>query len=205
MQNLCQHDRYQMDLMFDIEQACVHCVLPCISAARPIPPADMMPAPCRDLSLPVQSRVMPCAPASADDWKQRTTPPGSAVPAKELWQSPVPLPDTSAGHANTYLPEGCTLDRLLWAIQHLVAAGMYVLVDYHPMFSEQVALDRQQYVDSWAALWRTVTSLPSYPQDLCGRVFLDLLNEPDALGLRWEPAGGKPGAAQCSEPYTHDV
>lgn len=144
---------------------------------------------------------MPCSPASADDWKQRTTPPGCAVPAKELWQSPVPLPDTSTGHANTYLPEGSTLERLLWAIQHLVAAGMYVLVDYHPMFSEQVALDRQQYVERWAALWRAVTSLPGYAQDLCGRVLLDLLNEPDALGLRWEPAGGKPGAAQCSGPH----
>lgn len=141
---------------------------------------------------------MPCTPTTPDQWKQRVTPPGVAVPSKALWQPPVPLPDISAGHANTYWPEGSTLDRFLWAMQHLVAAGMYVLIDYHPMSSEQVALDRQQYIDSWASLWRTVTSLPNYAHDLRGRVFLDLLNEPDALGLRWEPAGGKPGTEPCS-------
>jgi hypothetical protein len=144
-----------------------------------------------------KDRIMLCAGNSPAEWKQRVTPPGTSPPGKDLWQPPIPLPSTAAG-CNSYLPRSSTLDRFLWTVQYLVAAGHYVLVDYHPMGAEQTSYDRALFVSEWAAVWRAITSLPSYQAQLKGRVFVDIMNEPDSMGLRWEASGGKPGTAHVN-------
>jgi hypothetical protein len=41
-----------------------------------------------------------------------------------------------------------------------------------------------------------VTCLPNFQQDMANRVFVDVMNEPDSMGIRWESQGGRPGAQQ---------
>ena len=54
----------------------------------------------------------------------------------------------------------------------------------------------QTFVDAWARLWRTVACLPHFKDDIANRVFVDVMNEPDSMGIKWEPAAGRPGAHQ---------
>jgi hypothetical protein len=52
------------------------------------------------------------------------------------------------------------------------------------------------FVDKWTDLWRQVACLPNFDADLANRVFVDVMNEPDSMGVRWEASGGRPGAQQ---------
>lgn len=38
--------------------------------------------------------------------------------------------------------------------------------------------------------------LPNFQADLANRVFVDVMNEPDSMGIRWESSGDRPGAQQ---------
>lgn len=74
----------------------------------------------------------------------RTVDPSYTRPIRREPPTPaVPLPEVSEpGSCNKYIPPetgGRTMDRFLWTIQWLVANGMYVLIDYHPMVSEGTA------------------------------------------------------------------
>ena len=56
------------------------------------------------------------------------------------------------------------------------------------------------FVDSWKWLWSALSCLDNFEQDIKGRLFLDLMNEPDSMGQRWEvadnrKAGRVPGEA----------
>jgi hypothetical protein len=51
-------------------------------------------------------------------------------------------------------------------------------------------------VARWSLLWRMVSCLPNFRADLAGRVFVDVMNEPDSMGISWEAGGGRPGAHQ---------
>jgi hypothetical protein len=139
---------------------------------------------------------------------------------------------------NAYLPNGQTLDRFLWTIKHLVAAGvrlgccmlhlacsatraaacllqhtstqltsltappshagMYVLVDYHPLDGtkrprELTSYSTSNFIESWKWIWTSIVGLDNYHSHLKGRLFLDLLNEPDSQGQRWEPHNDRAG------------
>jgi len=41
-----------------------------------------------------------------------------------------------------------------------------------------------------------VACLPNFQQDMANRVFVDVMNEPDSMGIRWESSGDRPGAQQ---------
>jgi hypothetical protein len=68
--------------------------------------------------------------------------------------------------------------RFLWVIQYFVANGFYVVVDYHPEPGnmEPVTDSVGVYTNNWLMLWAGLTCLPSYEDELQGRVFLDLMN-----------------------------
>jgi hypothetical protein len=51
-------------------------------------------------------------------------------------------------------------------------------------------------VDTWAQLWKQVSCLPNFQRDLANRVFVDVMNEPDSMNIRWEARDGRPGAQQ---------
>jgi hypothetical protein len=56
-------------------------------------------------------------------------------------------------------------------------------VDYHPHETEMAYLaDPDTFARKWRGLWSAFTCLPNFSSDLKGRVFLDLLNEPDEYG-----------------------
>lgn len=51
-------------------------------------------------------------------------------------------------------------------------------------------------MDTWAQLWKQVSCLPNFQRDLANRVFVDVMNEPDSMNIRWEARDGRPGAQQ---------
>jgi hypothetical protein len=67
--------------------------------------------------------------------------------------------------------------------------GFYVLVDNH-LREDQSALENpQQWVQSWVKLITEIVKDPVSKKML----MIDILNEPDNYGIRWEASGGKPG------------
>lgn len=61
--------------------------------------------------------------------------------------------------------------------------GFYVLVDYHA-YPGDTTVSSGNLVSDWQTLWRAITSSASFATDLAGRVFLDLINEPDGINVR---------------------
>ncbi len=61
--------------------------------------------------------------------------------------------------------------------------GFYVLVDFHAAPGD-TTVSSGNFVRDWQALWRAITRLPNFASKLAGRVLLDLMNEPDGLGLQ---------------------
>jgi len=138
---------------------------------------------------------------------------------------PQPRPRSGGGGANAsspqqqLQPQPLVLDRYLWAVQAAVAHGFYVTLSYHPTGvganvadgadgaagrgTERLAAGAwgpAGFAAAWVALWRRVACLPNYEADLRGRLLLDLMNEPDALGLAWgEPLAPAPAAAAARE------
>jgi hypothetical protein len=60
---------------------------------------------------------------------------------------------------------------------------------------EQTSHDAAEFVEEWKTVWKAVSSLPNYKEDLVGRVFIDILNEPDSQGQFWQPRNGRAGKA----------
>lgn len=142
--------------------------------------------------------VRECAPLSQDQIKQKLIDPNEfgANKGKALPGNPSPLGDTSKRQCNGYLPNAKNEDRFLFVVQQFVNMGMYVILDYQPMGTEQQAYDLNSFVQSWTALWRRVMCLPNFDTELAGRVLVDVMNEPDSMGIRWEAQGDRPGAQQ---------
>jgi hypothetical protein len=103
---------------------------------------------------------------------------------------------------NAYLPNGSTLERYLWVVKHFVEQGFYVLVDYHTHSAETALESPEALVANWMRLWRALTSLRSWGDELKGRIFLDLINEPDEHRIGWDgPMPGSKYTASLSEYY----
>ena len=67
---------------------------------------------------------------------------------------------------------------------HMCAAqGFYVLVDYHA-YPGDTTVSSGNLVSDWQTLWTAITSLSDYKSTLAGRVFLDLINEPDGINVQ---------------------
>lgn len=99
----------------------------------------------------------------------------------------VPLPNiTAPGTCNTYIPGGQTIDRYLWTVQWLVANGWYVLIDSHPMAQEMTSHNADEFVKSWKWVWSKFACLPNFEEDMKGRLFIDILNEPDSQRQGWQ-------------------
>ena len=132
---------------------------------------------------------------TAEALAQRTTSPNATKPS-----TPAPLlsknlnpPGSKPGVCNAYLPMGAsTLARFLWVVQYFVANGFYVLVDYHPEPGnvEPVTETVEGFSNNWLRLWTAMSCLPNWDKELQGRVFLDLMNEPDGVNITWDNAKG---------------
>lgn len=150
------------------------------------------------LNTQVSDVVRECAPTNEDQLKQRVTDPQiwSVAANKELPHNVSPMFNRQAGNCNTYLPGASNMDRFLFVIQQFIAQGMYVVLDYQPMGTENQAYDLNQFASQWALVWKKVTCLPNFGADIAGRVFVDVMNEPDSMGIRWEANNDRPGAQQ---------
>lgn len=59
----------------------------------------------------------------------------------------------------------------------------WLQIDYHPHDQEEMYLnDPETFAKKWRYLWAAFNCLPGFDSNLKGRVFLDLLNEPDEYG-----------------------
>jgi hypothetical protein len=146
----------------------------------------------------VWNLVRECKPVSGVQLKDRLIAPEDANQiALRRTLPPHPAPMRNApGKCNTYLPTRSNQDRLLFAVQQFVALGMYVVLDYQPQGLEQHAYNLVDFVTYWGNLWRRVTCLPNFNSDLANRVLIDVMNEPNSMGIRWEASGDRPGAEQ---------
>ena len=84
------------------------------------------------------------------------------------------------GICNEQLPNDSVYNRFLYVVRTLAANGFYVLIDDHLSFDATAATNPAQWVAYWAQLLRDLVADPV----TAGRVMVDLLNEPDARGLR---------------------
>jgi hypothetical protein len=65
-----------------------------------------------------------------------------------------------------------------------------------PMNTEPQAYSIREFVCKWRVLMSRVMALPNFEDDIKGRIFVDIMNEPDSMGIQWAPANSKPGAAE---------
>lgn len=117
------------------------------------------------------------------------TPPGKTAPASI---KPLPYPPHRvAGQCNGYLPNTTTWDRFKWVVSFYARNGFYVLIDNH-LREDRTALDNPvHWAKSWAKLVAELRADPAVK----AKLMVDLLNEPDQYGLRWEAQSGLPGLA----------
>lgn len=114
---------------------------------------------------------------------------------------PLP-PGSKPGVCNAYLPMTTTLDRYLWVVRYFVEQGFWVLIDYHTHLNEPALESPQALASNWLRLWRGLTALNSWEEELKGRVFLDVLNEPDEHRLGWDgPLPGSVHTASLADYY----
>jgi aryl-phospho-beta-D-glucosidase BglC (GH1 family) len=139
-----------------------------------------------------------CTPTSAAQLKQRLVDPAdwASNSGKALPANPSAIGNTATGTCNDYLPSARNEDRLLYVMQQFINMGMYVVLDYQPMGTEEHAYNLDRFVGAWAALWKKISCLPNFSSELAGRVLVDVMNEPDSMGIRWEAQGDRPGAQQ---------
>ncbi|GBF93230.1 glycoside hydrolase [Raphidocelis subcapitata] len=160
--------------------------------------AVRLPFTWRDLTMAPKDLVKECTPLSPDQLKRRLISPNVVDKYINL-----PLPSNVSpqrkrqpGFCNQYLPMRSNYHRLLFVAQSFIAQGMYVVLDYQPQGLEQQPYSLSTFVSQWTGLWKMVACLPNFESDVANRIFVDVMNEPDSMGIRWESSGGRPGAAQ---------
>ena len=88
-------------------------------------------------------------------------------------------------------------NRFFWAMRYIASNGFYVVIDDHLAYDTLVLDDTAKWVASWQQLAADIAKDPV----LRPRVMLDLLNEPDARGIKWTngPKGPTVGMATYYE------
>ena len=82
------------------------------------------------------------------------------------------------------------LDRFLWTVDYLTRNGLYVMLDNQFNLDQTATQQPALWVERWTDLATRLTR--QYPQ-AASMALIDILNEPDAWGVGWTPANGKPG------------
>ena len=67
------------------------------------------------------------------------------------------------------------------------------MIDSHPMGQESTSHDAKDFVANWKWVWSKFACLPNFSEDMKGRLFVDILNEPDSQGQGWQEKNGKAG------------
>jgi len=95
------------------------------------------------------------------------------------------------------VPMDSQRNRFFWAMRYIASNGFYVVIDDHLAYDTLVLDDTAKWVASWQQLAADIAKDPV----LRPRVMLDLLNEPDARGIKWTngPKGPTVGMATYYE------
>ncbi|HSW86842.1 MAG TPA: cellulase family glycosylhydrolase [Rhabdochlamydiaceae bacterium] len=128
-------------------------------------------------TIPTQSQIQ----ASVTD-------PNVPVPSGATIPPMVAPPARTAGMCDDYFPNDTTLNRFLWVVNFFAKNGFYVLIDNHFREDQTVLASPQQWVQDWVQL---VTAISKDPVSK-SMLMVDLLNEPDNFGVRWEASGSTP-------------
>lgn len=68
-------------------------------------------------------------------------------------------------------------------MQYLVSQGLYVLLDFSSTRDSEVNMQNPAVLaQNWGNFWKILTDIPAYKQQLAGRIFPDLVNEPRCVG-----------------------
>jgi aryl-phospho-beta-D-glucosidase BglC (GH1 family) len=113
--------------------------------------------------------------------------PGKVLPGKI---APLPFPTHRvAGQCNGYLPNDTVYNRFRWVVSFYARNGFYVLIDNH-LREDRTALDS---ATNWASQWAQLVKDLRQDPAVKSKLMVDLLNEPDNFGIRWEAQAGTPG------------
>jgi aryl-phospho-beta-D-glucosidase BglC (GH1 family) len=152
-----------------------------------------------DLRMTPLHKVFPCHVTSRDDIIKQTVTPGDRIPPNISPVCPLPFIATSPSMTcNVKLVTNTTVQRFGQTIDAILHQEMYVILDYHPMGKEKYVYDVKAFVREWVQLWKYL--LKQYPH-FKGRVLLDIMNEPDSMGLGWthrKTITGKPTYSDIS-------
>ncbi len=129
-----------------------------------------------------------CTIANQAQIQASVTNPSVSVPSGTTIPPMLSPPSRTAGRCNDYLPNDTTLNRFLWVVNFFAKNGFYVLIDNHLREDQTVLEDPQGWVQDWVRLVTLISQDPVSKDKL----MIDILNEPDNFGLRWEASGGKP-------------
>lgn len=89
----------------------------------------------------------------------------------------------ASGVCNADLPNTSAYARFLYVVRFFTANGFYVLIDNHLSFDNTAVSDTAQWLTWYKQLMTDIVQLPSTRN----RVMVDIMNEPDVLGLRCVP------------------
>ena len=149
--------------------------------------------------MPKDPKYATCHKVTPELMAASVAPPGVAAPAAATMPVPKnPIPATRNYEVcNDYVPMDSQRNRFFWAMRYIASNGFYVVIDDHLAYDTLVLDDTAKWVASWQQLAADIAKDPV----LRPRVMLDLLNEPDARGIKWTngPKGPTVGMATYYE------
>eukprot|EP00884_Botryococcus_braunii_P019883 jgi/Botrbrau1/6579/Bobra.0189s0006.1 len=103
-------------------------------------------------------------------------------------------PPKVEGKCSADVPDDSVYNRFLYVANFMASQGFYVLVDWHNsgkgnQVGDIAFSDATQFGNDWVQLVKDLKAQGSIP----GKLMIDLINEPDAYAIRWEPSNGLPG------------
>ncbi|KAL0031693.1 hypothetical protein WJX79_001570 [Trebouxia sp. C0005] len=155
--------------------------------------AVRLPFSFKDLNSPMKAFGRSCSFVSGSDLAASTVPGGTNVASGSVFPSlsEPPQRTQTLGVCSDYLDVGTTFNRLVYVVKLLTHNGFYVLLDNQFNLDTTVLDNQNQWLSDWVTLLKAVAQDSISSQML----MIDVLNEPDVFGVRWEAANGKPGYA----------
>jgi hypothetical protein len=151
--------------------------------------AIRLPFSFKDLyNLPPRNYAQQCTVVTLSQIQASVTNPSVSVPSGKTIPPMVYSPTRQPNTCNGYLPNDTTLNRFLWVVNFFAKNGFYVLIDNHLREDQTVLENQATWVQDWVQLATAIAQDPISKD----RVMIDILNEPDNFGVRWEASAGKP-------------
>ena len=130
--------------------------------------------------------TQPCSIDTKDTVVKATSDPSVSTVSSDapLPKSPAPV---LSGVCNNYLPSDTILNRYLYVVRYYAQNGFYVLIDNHLNVDPTAVNNPTLWVQYWRQLAQMIASDPL----TAPYVVMEILNEPDSYGFRWESGNGK--------------